>query len=443
MLLVALRMAIGWQFLYEGVWKLDTMDTADPWSAEGYLKNAKGPLRSHFRNLTGDPNDLQWADYDYLTNRWNEWHERFVDHYQLSEKQRGQLDILLNGREEYAAALERLPDRVEFRGSLGRALKFDADRKRLIVPGDWHMLPQERERALRLVTVVPEDEASRLSEQERRQNKLARAYQEAVQTVYARQRRLPYKKRLAATLKGDPQWIGPAYSDAEGDVVEKRMGDVELYRRQIERYERNLAFARQSFEHEHLEKQWQELQQLRSRVVGPSKALDADLMHDARKLLTARQLARGPVPTPWEPIDFINWMTIAALCVLGLLLISGLFSRLAGVAGAGLLMSFYLAMPPWPSVPGFQELPGPEHSYIVDKNLIEVCALLAIAFLPTGKWFGLDAVFAGLRARRKAARLQRLAQVAQTKHAVADSQPQRSKDESTYGIENTAASSAN
>ena len=44
LLLVVLRISIGWQFLYEGMWKYDQMDTPKPWSAEGYLK--KPPRRS-------------------------------------------------------------------------------------------------------------------------------------------------------------------------------------------------------------------------------------------------------------------------------------------------------------------------------------------------------------------------------------------------------------
>ena len=52
-LIILLRISIGWQFLYEGLWKLESMKTAQPWSAEGYLKNAQGPFRNYFRNLTG------------------------------------------------------------------------------------------------------------------------------------------------------------------------------------------------------------------------------------------------------------------------------------------------------------------------------------------------------------------------------------------------------
>ena len=44
--------------------------------------------------------------------------------------------------------------------------------------------------------------------------------------------------------------------------------------------------------------------------------------------------------------------------------------------------------------PGIPDPPGTtEHSLIVNKNLIEVLALLAIAFMPTGQWFGVDRWF--------------------------------------------------
>ncbi len=97
-------------------------------------------------------------------------------------------------------------------------------------------------------------------------------------------------------------------------------------------------------------------------------------------------------------------MTIGALTVLGLLLIAGLATRAAAIAGAGMLLSFYLVWPPWP---GVAEAPGvTEHAFIVNKNLIEVVALLALAALPSGQWFGLDRLFTlgwrRLRGSRKA-----------------------------------------
>ena len=63
-----------------------------------------------------------------------------------------------------------------------------------------------------------------------------------------------------------------------------------------------------------------------------------------------------------------------------------------------MLISFYLVVPPWPGVP---QPPGPEHSFIVNKNLIEALALLAIAAMPTGSWFGLDGIFRWIFRRKR------------------------------------------
>src|SRR4051812_18644145 len=83
-LIVLLRLSIGWQFLYEGMWKYDQLKGPTPWSAEGYLKSAQGPFREHFRNMTGDPDDLGWLDFDTVNNRWTRWRDTFVSHFGLN-----------------------------------------------------------------------------------------------------------------------------------------------------------------------------------------------------------------------------------------------------------------------------------------------------------------------------------------------------------------------
>ena len=56
--ITALRVLVGWHFLYEGLTKL----TAPSWTAAGYLKQAKGPLGESFRWLTTRPDLLANAD---------------------------------------------------------------------------------------------------------------------------------------------------------------------------------------------------------------------------------------------------------------------------------------------------------------------------------------------------------------------------------------------
>jgi uncharacterized membrane protein YphA (DoxX/SURF4 family) len=109
-------------------------------------------------------------------------------------------------------------------------------------------------------------------------------------------------------------------------------------------------------------------------------------------------MARGPVSKSWTRLHTSDMMTIAGLTILGAMLILGLGTRFAAVMAAVMVFMFYAAMPPWPGVP---EAPGPEHSYIINKNFIEVIALLAIATLPTGRWFGIDGMLGRCCGRRR------------------------------------------
>lgn len=61
--LVALRMLIGWHFLYEGIAKL-----LNPyWTAAGYLQAAQGPFSGWFLSLAAEPSRLAVVD---ALNKW-------------------------------------------------------------------------------------------------------------------------------------------------------------------------------------------------------------------------------------------------------------------------------------------------------------------------------------------------------------------------------------
>ena len=380
-----LRLSIGWQFLYEGLWKFKSLNTATPWTAEGYLKNAQGPFREMFRKMTGDPDDLQWLDREAVAKKWDDWAGRFETHYGLDDAQKKKLGELLNGAADFRVELAALPEGVTAK-DLGKNVTFEAKAKRLVCDGKLRMLSAEREKLLGLVNV---DEGASESAQ-----KSAKAFHDAASRLYSlatRPQDISAKEKLGAMLVGNPEVAGRVFKEHEGTIDYKRIGDVELYKANLERYEANLAKANKQsamqFPREHLQKQWSEVQQLKSKVVGPVKSLDAELKVSAKKLLTPEQLTRGPVRLTSTPVDRINKQTMWGLTILGVLLLAGLGTRIAAIGGAVMLTTFYLAIPPWPGVP---EAPGPEHSFIVNKNFIEIIALLAIAALPTGKWFGLD-----------------------------------------------------
>ncbi len=393
-LIVLLRLSIGWQFLYEGLWKFKTLATPAPWSAEGYLKNAQGPLRDSFRNMTGDPDDLQWVDRDAVAAKWDDWAARFETHYGLDEGQKKKLSDLLNGVADFHVELAELPEGISPK-DFGKNVKFDAKAKRLICDGKLRMLKAEREKLLGLLNDDPEVDI-----------KSEIIFSEAVNRLYelaTRPQGISAKEKLGALLVGNPEVAGRVFKEHEGTIDYKRIGDIDLYKSELARYEANLAKAKQQsamqFPRDHLQKQWSDMQKLKGKVVGPVKSLDSELKVAAKKLLTPEQLARGPVRLPSTPIDRINQQTMWGLTILGVLLLVGLGTRYAALGGAVMLTMFYLAMPPWPGVP---EAPGPEHSFIVNKNFIEVMALLAIAALPTGHWFGLDRLCSKVCCRKNA-----------------------------------------
>jgi len=388
-LLVILRIAIGWQFLYEGLWKFQSRQTAKPWTSAGYLRNSQGPFRNAFRSLTGDPDELNWLNADWVISRWDKWQVKFVADHGLDKSQVGRLDRLLNGPKDFRAELAALPDGLQFRGTLAKRLTFVAESQRLIVDGKAHLTPRERDAALKLVT-VDENPAP----EQREANATAGKYREAIEKVFARSSRLSFKERMRASLLGDPERAGLTITDRKTkEELETRLGEIELYQRQLARYEASLESAETDFQQKHVRQSGVpghgDTAEIRASLVGPIKALERELIEAAEKLLTPEQRARGPVAMPPTRINQIDAMTMWGLTVIGTLLIAGLCSRLAAVGGAVLLFSFYLAMPPWPGVP---PAPGPEHSLWVNKNLIEVLALLALASVPTGRWFGLDAL---------------------------------------------------
>lgn len=387
--LVALRLSIGWQFLYEGLWKINTLGTATPWTAEGFLKNSEGPLRNFFREkMAEDPNDFRWLDQQWVENRWDRWADRFIAHYQLDDADQKRLRTMLNGETDFRAVLKALPEGVKIPEALRETVSFDPKLERLIVAGTAHLTPSERDQLLKLVEIPAEQ-----NDENRAQWEMAQAYHKAVEEVFTRSSRLSFKEKLQVSLgPSDPNRTRMVFSNFKGTLGHQAPESIDdFYRELIASYEASRNRAKSSgldFERGHLDHGWRALQQLRTELSGPIKAMDRQLQADAKKLLDEKQLERGPLPEEWTRQRLIDFATITALTGLGLLLICGLATRSAAVLGAGMLMSFYFV---WPPLPGVIDPPGStEHALFVNKNFIEAVALLAIAALPTGQWFGLD-----------------------------------------------------
>ena len=97
-------------------------------------------------------------------------------------------------------------------------------------------------------------------------------------------------------------------------------------------------------------------------------------------------------------LDKANLITMYGLTIVGALLVLGLFTRLAAVAGIGFILLFYLCNPPF--VGYFYSIPTEGSYLIVNKNLVELCALAVVLVTGSGRFAGLDRIVHLLFARR-------------------------------------------
>jgi uncharacterized membrane protein YphA (DoxX/SURF4 family) len=143
-----------------------------------------------------------------------------------------------------------------------------------------------------------------------------------------------------------------------------------------------------------------EVVRLRVGLLNDLDEYTQELRKELEKIPTAEQKkeaeTKGKVPQPEPPGDekrnqkWIDLATMYGLTVLGACLILGLFTRLSCFLAAGFLLMTYLSNPPFPWLPS---APNNEGFYLfVNKNVIEMLALFALATTASGRWLGLDAL---------------------------------------------------
>jgi len=100
-------------------------------------------------------------------------------------------------------------------------------------------------------------------------------------------------------------------------------------------------------------------------------------------------------PGVLQVVDFLN---IWGLMLIGLGLMLGVLARYAAMAGIFLVALYYIASPPFISSTGAY-LEG--HYIWIDKNLIELIALVVLLVIPTSHFIGLDGFLKAIRHRAR------------------------------------------
>lgn len=120
-------------------------------------------------------------------------------------------------------------------------------------------------------------------------------------------------------------------------------------------------------------------------AAADAKSPDWRKRHESQFTISTLVKKASPKPGQWR--DDLTSYFIAAV---GGCLLAGLLTRLSCVLAAGFLAVTYLTFPAYPWLPQPPNTEG--NPLFVNKNVIELLALLALACFPTGRWLGLDAI---------------------------------------------------
>ena len=189
--------------------------------------------------------------------------------------------------------------------------------------------------------------------------------------------------------KAEAQKLCDRYVSGAKEYLLDNSEDIDQYFGSLDRFE-NAKVETAPFQKE---RRWDRQNELRAEAAGWLKALDAmgESYHKAlfSEVLTDDQRAMGGLP--WFPSveETMNFFMTAALTAIGFCLLIGFCTRLACLGGAVFLVNVVLTQLPWPLIyPHAPAVVG--HALIIDKNFVEMVAMLALAATPVGRWGGID-----------------------------------------------------
>jgi thiosulfate dehydrogenase [quinone] large subunit len=98
-------------------------------------------------------------------------------------------------------------------------------------------------------------------------------------------------------------------------------------------------------------------------------------------------------------LNFVDFLNTWGLIAIGIGLILGLFTRVAAISGALLLLLYYFNNAP---IIGIEySIPAEGNNLIVSKTLIEAMSLFVLAVFSTGSIVGLDVLITRFKNRKK------------------------------------------
>lgn len=383
--LTALRVAVGWHFLYEGLYKIDSNTGATMYVASRYpIQAATGRLRDGLQQVAAGPAGLAVA-----CARIDAWNDEIVRVFKgrqpLSEDQK--------------ARLTELGDRLK----LAVAARAEGEE---VVNFDWTYIHEE---TLKLSNEPEGERFSALQYLQGASGPLRPLFRALVSdidglgrlTVESAQARLDarYEEMLrhfadyGQPLNGKQVEQLAAAREAvkasvkttlQSEAFQTRLADYRAMRERVGREEGRITTP---FSRERVDADRKKLDLIAGEMLAFVNEPLSELAVQMQAIATPRQLGAGPLPRVKGPSEFVDVAIQVSLTSIGVCLMLGLFTPVAAVAAAGQLAMFYFAAPPWPGLPAASTA---GHYLYVDRNLIEAIAALVIATTASGQWAGLD-----------------------------------------------------
>ncbi len=387
--LLALRLAIGWHFMFEGFHKIHSYykgptETSRPFSSEMYFKVAPGPLGEKMRKEFSDPGaeiaakvkapkDISPADFKKLKVE-----EQAAECPEAVAKQ---FDAL----EENARATAKAAAESELKAATAAEAKAVKD------------ATDAEAKATKDAKIDEEKAAAKKTADAAR----TKAKTDGDKARAAAQKRIESFETGGAELIADAKaayarWVYGV--DPRSTQVKFITGDVFLtapQRLDHLAWVRNQANVAEERQADGLGNgtgtDAKRVAEYRTSAI----TAEADLARDTNTFVAELKKDLNGGKTVEEPPvssrgQFMDRFTMWFLVVVGAFLMCGLFTRVACVVAAGFLVMTYLAHPAFPWYPLPPNTEG--NPVFINKNVIEALALLALACYPTGRWLGLDAL---------------------------------------------------
>jgi uncharacterized membrane protein YphA (DoxX/SURF4 family) len=404
--LIALRLAIGWHFLIEGIHKFEVPN----WSSEVYLRESVGPAAPLFRKLAGDPVVEKLTPTDAsispaLEREWKRYFDAYAAYYKLDAEQLKMAQINFDqlkadtfdwlNSAKLPTTMPSLypPDDVRLDRTIVQRLADLKKYEAVLRDVESQMANADPQVLVARVETLKKLEMEKIKEMEKEIHS-AKNEDDKDKAIYERNLAIAKSKanidNMTAVQKSLKKEADALYLAAKKNVADFR---AELKRdldARTEFFKKNLLPAPPEEKKE---------TKPEAKASKEEKKAEEKKKVEPKTVLRKDQAALPPLTEPvrlplseWSLLDWSNAGVKYGLVAVGGLLILGFFSRLAALVGAFYLLMFFVAMPP---LPWYPENPRAEGHYLfINKNIVEMLALLVLATLPTGRWAGIDALVA-------------------------------------------------